>query len=88
MRLRCEWSRDELSALQTAIIVEGWEKKGFGREKRLYLATFDEKERATLSRLYPTFYDWHLRKGLPDSHLFEPATVVLIEKAVAFFASL
>jgi hypothetical protein len=88
MRLCAVWSREELTGLQFPIIVERWDKKNDGRAKREYLKEFDEAERAKLGRLYRLFYSWYLVKGTPDEHSFAPNTVDLINRAVAFFASI
>jgi hypothetical protein len=93
MRLVLELNSEELIALNTSIIVEMWEHvggaKACGITKQKYLASFNEKQRKTLSAYYPRFYDWHLRRGVPQRSVFRKIeTIDLIKRAVSFFATI
>lgn len=71
-----------------AVIVEGWEKRTFGRVKRAWLQTFSEEERATAATYYRTFYDWHLVKGPPDHVALQVKTLNLLQRVSNFFGSI
>jgi hypothetical protein len=43
------------------VIVEGWDKRLFGRVKRAYLAEFNDKERMVISRWHTHLYQWFMR---------------------------
>ena len=88
MHLSYTLDSEELARLQTPIVVEQWDKKNFGRVKRLWLHSFNEADRKRASRLQKLFYQWYLIKGLPQEHTFKPRTVCLIHRLVEFFASI
>ena len=89
MNLRIELNNQDLANLGTGVIVEGWDKRNFGRGQRQYRATFTEAERAKLSKLYPMLYDWNMRSGLPQSHIFHTDdTIQLLQRAANFFGGL
>lgn len=68
------------------VIVEMWDKKSFGRNKRRWLNTFDESQRSTISRWHTKFHKWHLVTGAPEKIAIAPSTLELLQRAVAFFA--
>ena len=79
--------REELSGLQTMIVVEGWNKIASGSVRRKFLAEFSEQERVKIRKLYNVFYKWNLVSGVPSNKAFKPETIDLIRRAVYFFAS-
>jgi len=81
-------NQKQLSRIYYPIIVEGWDKKLSGKNKRKFQEIFSEKERLALRRLYRMFYQWHLVKGAPLAHRFENKTLALIQRGVAFFANI
>lgn len=72
--------------VQYPIIVEGWEKKNYGRHKRRWLATFTQAERNKISQYHGRFYKWHLVSGSPLHVSLRPSTLRLLLRAVQFFA--
>ena len=87
MRIVALFNRDELDAMQYPVIVERWDKKGYGKMKRAYNATFTDRERNKLAGLYHILYRWYLVTGTPAEKQFHPQTVDLIQRAALFFAS-
>ena len=74
-------------AVAYPVIVEGWEKKNFGRHKRRWLAEFTEKERNKIARYYGKFYRWYLVTGAPKKVAIRLNTITLLQRAVNFFAA-
>lgn len=71
------------------VIVEMYDKKGFGRGKRLYNRTFTESERKVISSYYGKLYDWFLRRGIPHEGVeMSMTTYTILQRAANFFASL
>jgi hypothetical protein len=89
MKLAYEYSREDLNALGFPVMVEGWEKKSFGRVRREYLKEFSYYERQVLSQYYKRFYYWYLVKGTPERFIFRKIrTIALLERAINFFGSI
>lgn len=90
MKLALEISREELSNLQTSVIVENWDKvKESGSKKRRWLAEFTEPERKYLSAMYKHFYRWYLVTGYPEYFIFRDIkNIDLIQRATNFFAAI
>ena len=88
MKLAIALDREELNSLYTQVVVEQWNKRTFGKVKRVWLKEFNEKERKKASRLYPMFYDWYLVKGVPQRHIFMPETLTLTKRLVQFFGTI
>ena len=70
------------------VIVEAWDKRKAGRARREYVATFTESQRDTIARYYKKFHDWYLVRGTPQKVMIRPGTIELLQRAVAFFASI
>lgn len=87
MKLRLAFDRDELNAMQYPVMVEMWDRLN-KRKRKLYNEEFTEAERDTISRYYRLFYDWYLRRGTPEEHVMARTTYELLNRAIAFFASL
>jgi len=92
MRMVLEYSREDLDALQYAVIVEMWDYtvgSSSGRRTRLLFEnSFTGDERATLKRYYTLFYDWYTRRGTPAAYKFEKMEdVYLIKRATNFFGT-
>jgi len=88
MQLLTEWTRDELKELNPDLVVQMWNKKDFGRGRRAWLAAFSEAERKTASEYHRLYYDWTMRKGIPDTCVMRFATYALLCKVRDFFGSL
>jgi hypothetical protein len=71
-----------------AVIVETWEHKNYGRGKRLYLQTFTDAERKTISAYHGRLWNWTMRRGFPDEVIMSLATYELMNRAANFFASI
>lgn len=50
----------------SGVIVEMWDRRKHGRQRRAFLTEFDDKERAALGRWYRKMYGWHMRTGHPQ----------------------
>jgi len=88
-QMSVEYSRDEINQkIPYAIIVEGREKKNYGRVKREYLKEFNIKERQTIGVYYNIFYKWYLVKGVPDSYHFTIKNLQLLDRAGNFFGNI
>ena len=74
------------SVVNYPVIVEGWEKKDYGRHKRRWLSTFTEVERNKIGRYYGRFYKWHLVTGTPHHVALRLNTITLLQRAAEFFA--
>lgn len=87
-RIRVEVSGEELSRLGYPIIVEMWDKKSFGKGRRLWLEQFTEKERHQARAIYEKAYTWHLRTGVPDYTTITESSWGLLHKMIQFFGTL
>jgi hypothetical protein len=70
------------------IIVEAWEKKKAGRQRRAWEAAFTQAERNKISRYHGRFYKWYLVTGTPKRVSCRLNTLTLLQRAVEFFAGL
>lgn len=71
------------------VVVELWDKKKeSGRCRRAWEAAFTQAERNTISRYYARFYRWHLVSGTPKHVVCRWRTLLLLHRAVRFFATL
>ena len=90
MRIAILFSNDEIRSMGICVIVERWEvavgKYSTGSAKRKYHEQFSEDERRQLSKLYTKFYDWVMRKGIPQEAEFTPKQRDLIIRAAEFFS--
>ena len=93
MKLVTVFNREELTALQTPIIIEMWSKvmtTGSGKRKLNNEFTPDEIE--SIRRLYNTFHSWHFKKvggtGIPANHAMTIKDYELTKRAVHFFATI
>ncbi len=73
--------------LNYPVIVESWEHKKAGRVKREWEKEFTQAERNKIARYYARFYRWYLVSGTPKRVTCRVATLRLLQRAVAFFAS-
>lgn len=90
MKLVTVFNHEELRALQTAVIVEMWDRvMGTGSGKRKFNAEFNSEEQETIKKLYKTFYKWHFGKvggtGIPQQHAMSIQTYELTKRACNFF---
>ena len=69
------------------VIVEMWEKTKFGRVGRRWREEFTPAERAKVRRYYGRFYKWHLVSGPPKQIACRMSTMVLLQRAAHFFAT-
>lgn len=69
------------------VIVEMWEKRKAGRVRRRWEAEFTPAERNSIARQYAKFYRWHLVTGTPEKVSLQLRTLQLLQRAVAFFAT-
>ena len=89
MKLTVTLQSDEINRLQFPIVVEMWERvKGSGIKRKEYMKTFTQEERKTIYRYYRKFYDWYLRTGTPEEVSMNVETLLLIKRAIAFFATI
>ena len=79
---------DFKAAVCYPVMVEAWEKAKHGRHHRAFVKAFTKAERNTISRYYGRFYRWYLVTGTPRRVLCKLSTVVLLQRAIAFFASI
>lgn len=75
-------------ATNYAVIVEGWDNRKYGRVGRAWNEQFTQAERNKLARMYGKLYRWYLVTGVPARVNLQLATIALIKKAAAFFASI
>ena len=93
-RLAIVFNRDDLTKLQTPIIVEMWDRvmnTGSGKRKLNKEFTSDEINR--IKKLYKLFYTWHFQKvggsGTPNEcHSMTLEDYHLTQRAVHFFATI
>jgi hypothetical protein len=69
------------------VIVEAWEKRLHGLGRRRYHAAFSVAERATIARYHTHFRRWYLVTGTPRRIILRLRTLHLLNRAVAFFAT-
>jgi hypothetical protein len=69
------------------IIVEAWEHKKAGRRRLAWEEAFTQAERNKIARYHGRFYRWYLMSGTPKHIACLPATLQLLQRAVAFFAT-
>ena len=82
-----ELDHEELIDLQTSVIIEGWDKRKFGRGKRMWLSEFTQEERDAAWHLHEKFFRWAMLDGIPQRHRFRTVTSLeLVQKLVSFFA--
>lgn len=89
MKLQLQYSHEELVVLQTAIIVECYERvMGSGSNKRAFKEEFTEEEQKKFKKYHKNFYSWHLIKGIPHNGFIfqDPSDYQLTQRFVAFFA--
>lgn len=92
MKLVTVFNHEELRALQTAVIVEMWDRVlGTGSGKRKFNAEFNPEEQKTIRKLYKTFYKWHFGKvngtGIPQNHAMTIQIYELTKRACNFFGT-
>jgi len=89
MKLVVKMDRQDIAnKIPFAVIVENWESKSFGKNKRKYYNEFNEKERRILASYYKTFYRWYLVTGIPSSSVLTFENIELIGRAGNFFADI
>ncbi len=71
-----------------AVIVEGWDKRKLGRQRRAWEKEFTSAERNKIGRYYGRFYRWHLVSGTPLRVSCRLNTLHLLQRAVNFFATI
>jgi hypothetical protein len=77
-----------LDVVNYPVIVEMWEKVKYGRHRRRWLAEFTQAERNKIACYHGRFYRWHLVSGTPDRVACRLSTLQLLQRAVAFFATI
>ena len=88
MEIMISLNHEEINDLCYPVVVEQWDKvMGAGSKRRKYLKAFTDKERDTIRRYYKKFYRWYLVTGAPEQTTMRPATLNLINRATAFFAT-
>lgn len=91
MKMVTVFNHDELVALQSAIMVEMWDRVlGTGTGKRKFNAEFNPEEQKLIRKYYKIFYKWHMGKvggtGIPQKHQMSIKTYELMRRTVKFFA--
>lgn len=79
------WNHQELTALQTGVIVESWPRRKDGAVRRAYEKTFTEAERCDIEQLYHLINGWH-GKGIPQEAALTIYAYQLLQQAANFFA--
>lgn len=92
MKLVTVFEKHELEALQTAVIIEMWDKVlGTGSGKRKFNAEFNSEEQELIRKLYKTYYKWHFGNvggtGIPNQHAMSIQTYELTKRACNFFGT-
>ena len=59
-----------------------------GRRKRLWNETFSESEKAACARLFRDAKKWYLIKGVPETLMLKPSTLLLWKKLGSFCAAI
>ena len=91
MNLVPQFNNQELTSLQTAIVVECWKHKAYGRGKRLWEVQFSQKERDLAEKLYKTFLHWYTGwngSGVPNKAIMSLEDYNFTRKLVGFFATI
>ena len=91
MKLAAVWEKNEIEALQSGVVVEGWKHIGYGRGKRLFEAEFNEDERKQCRDLYKLFLKWYSGwhgTGVPDHHAMPIKKYQLAVRLCNFFGGL
>jgi len=92
MKLATIFEHDELKRLQSAVVVEMWDRVlGTGSGKRKFKAEFNKKERDLIRVYYKIFYKWNFGKvggtGIPQQHKMSIQTYELMKRACNFFGT-
>ncbi len=88
MVLRPVFTGDKFKELVSyPVIVEGWEKSKYGRVRRAWHKEFTQEERNKIARYHGKFYRWYLVTGNPHRVSLRLTTLTLLQRAVAFFAT-
>lgn len=78
------------SLVEYPVLVSGWSHAvgpgSSGRVRRAWEAAFTSAERKELGRLHTSLKSWYLREGTPSRVLCDLTTLVLLRRAVHFFA--
>lgn len=59
-----------------------------GRRKRLWNETFSENEKAACASLFREAKKWYLIKGVPETLMLKPSTLLLWKKLGSFCAAI
>lgn len=70
------------------VIVEMWDKKGFGRVQRAWLKEFTAAERKKIASWHTKFRKWHLQTGTPARVHMTGDTFELLQRALNFFGTI
>jgi hypothetical protein len=88
MEVMIKLNHEEINNLSYPVVVEMWDKvMGSFSKRRKYHATFNDKERATISRYYRKFYRWYLVSGAPEETTMRPETYRLLQRVCYFFGT-
>jgi len=88
-RIVTVFNQEEVNATQFPIIVENWDKKNFGKGKRIFRENFKtEPEKDKLRKLYRDFYQWYLVRGTPKEICWTVQTYEFVKRAVSVFAQM
>lgn len=91
MKIKVEMTRDDIDVSLSGypVVVEMWRKVQESMTKRRkYNESFTKEERVKISRFYKLFYDWYLKKGVPDTYSLYPENLVLMQRAIQFFGTI
>jgi len=91
MKLVTVFEYDDLVKLQSAVVVEMWDRvMSTGSGKRKFNAEFNESERELIKQYYKIFYTWHFGRiggtGVPKEHRMTISTYKLMHRACHFFS--
>lgn len=89
MKAMVQLSSHEVSDLQYPVVVERWMRRDQGiKNRKAWLSTFTEDERALAMEVYKQFYRWYIFSG-PTTAVMSPAKLIWIRnKLIPFFAKL
>jgi len=88
MKATIVYEKRELEKLQSAIIVEMWDRVlGTGTGNRAFKTEFNSKERELIRVYYKIFYRWHLKIGIPQYYKMPIKTYELMKRACNFFGT-
>jgi hypothetical protein len=91
MKVKIEWSKEDLEKLQVGVIVEQWKHLDTGRYRRAFNAEFPKLSERIMIRkkLYPLFHNWVLVKGLPETNsTLTHKNYELAKRLANFFATI